>query len=115
MKRLSFLFCSFGLLLHTVVFSQNKTASPTPKDPFNTDAFSGLQFRNIGPAITSGRVVDIVVNPKNKSEYYVAAASGGVWKTVNSGTSYFPVFDGEASFSIACVSIDPILILQIPM
>ncbi|MBK9477810.1 MAG: glycosyl hydrolase [Bacteroidetes bacterium] len=89
-------------------FAQTKTsAAPATTERMSADAFSGLQFRNIGPAITSGRVVDIAVNPKNKSEYYVAAASGGVWKTVNSGTSYLPVFDGEASFSIACISIDP--------
>ena len=79
----------------------------TPVDPVNADIFSGLEFRSIGPAITSGRVVDIAVNPKNHSEYYVAAASGGVWKTVNSGISYNPIFENEGSFSIGCVTIDP--------
>jgi len=42
-----------------------------------------VNFRMIGPATTSGRIVDIAVNPLNKSEYYIAAAYGGVWKTTN--------------------------------
>ncbi|HRH02332.1 MAG TPA: glycosyl hydrolase [Bacteroidia bacterium] len=108
MKLKNLLFTTVLFFAGYSSFAQTKpSATPATTERMNADAFSGLQFRNIGPAITSGRVVDIVVNPKNKSEYYVAAASGGVWKTVNSGTSYFPVFDGEASFSIACISIDP--------
>lgn len=68
---------------------------------------SGLKFRNIGPALTSGRIADIAVNPDNFNEYYVAVASGGVWKTTNHGVSYQPIFDGEASYSIGCITIDP--------
>ncbi len=101
---------SIALLLsfNMLALAQPKPAVNTaPKDPLNAEVFSALQFRSIGPAITSGRVVDLAVNPKNHSEYYIAAASGGVWKTVNSGISYFPVFDKEASFSISCVVIDP--------
>ena len=47
-----------------------------------------VNFRMIGPATTSGRIVDIAVNPLNKAEYYIAAAYGGVWKTTNGGTTY---------------------------
>ncbi len=68
---------------------------------------SGLSFRNVGPALTSGRVADIAVNPADPNEYYVAVASGGVWKTINHGTTYTPIFDGESSYSIGCVTIDP--------
>lgn len=68
---------------------------------------SGLVFRNIGPALTSGRIADFAVNPKNPFEYYVATASGGVWKTVNAGTTYQPIFDSQGSYSIGCVSLDP--------
>ena len=50
------------------------------KAPLDKVSLSGLKFRNIGPAITSGRVADIAVNPTNPSEYYVATASGGVCK-----------------------------------
>lgn len=68
---------------------------------------SGLKFRSIGPALTSGRIADIAVNPNNFNEYYVAVASGGVWKTKNHGVTYEPIFDSEGSYSIGCVVIDP--------
>ncbi len=72
-----------------------------------TSTFNGLKFRNIGPALVSGRIVDLAVNPKNTSEYYIATANSGIWKTNNSGTTFIPLFDGEASFSMGCVTIDP--------
>jgi len=68
---------------------------------------SGLQFRSVGPAITSGRIADIAVHPDNRSVYFVATASGGVWKTENAGTTYEPLFDAQGSYSIGCISIDP--------
>ena len=77
------------------------------KPGMNADTFSGLKFRLIGPAVASGRVMSIAVNPKNKVEYYVGVASGGVWKTVNDGTTWTPVFDGEGSYSIGWVALDP--------
>ena len=69
-------------------------------------AFAGLRFRSIGPALTSGRVSDIAVHPRDRKIWYVAAASGGLWKTVNAGHSWTAIFDGEASYSIANVVID---------
>jgi len=73
----------------------------------NEDTFSGLKFRNIGPAMTSGRIADIAINPNNENVWYVAVGSGGVWKTMNSGTTWKPIFDKQNSFSIGCVTIDP--------
>ncbi len=70
-------------------------------------SLSGMKFRSIGPALTSGRIADIAVNPSDYSEYYVAVASGGVWKTNNHGINYTPIFDSQGSYSIGCVSIDP--------
>ncbi len=66
-----------------------------------------FRLRSIGPAVTSGRVVGFAVDPKNHAKYYVAVASGGVWKTINNGTTWQPVFDGEASYSIGCITMDP--------
>ncbi len=77
------------------------------KDPWQAETFTGIKFRSIGPALTSGRIVDLAVNQKNTSEYYIAAGSGGVWKTINSGTTYQSIFDNEGSYSIGCVIIDP--------
>jgi photosystem II stability/assembly factor-like uncharacterized protein len=76
------------------------------KDPLAT-AVGGLSFRVIGPALTSGRVVDFAVDPHNPNHYYVAAACGGVWKTTNAGTTWTPVFDKEGSYSIGVVVLDP--------
>jgi photosystem II stability/assembly factor-like uncharacterized protein len=78
-----------------------------PKDPFSADTFEGLALRGLGPALTSGRVIDIAVDPKRPATWFVAAASGGVWRTTNAGTTWTPVFDGEGSYSIGCVTIDP--------
>jgi len=78
-----------------------------PAQSIPTDAFAGLRARSIGPAVTSGRVMTIAVNPNNHAEFYVGAASGGVWKTVNAGASFQPVFDTQGSYSIGWVTIDP--------
>jgi len=66
-----------------------------------------LPFRNLGPAVTSGRVGDIAIDPRQADTWYVAVASGGLWKTQNGGTTWTPLFDKEPSFSIGCVTIDP--------
>lgn len=69
--------------------------------------FSGLRLRLIGPAMISGRVIGFAVDPTNRSRYYVAAASGGVWQTTNNGTSWTPVFDSQGSYSIGAIALDP--------
>src|SRR5689334_22678230 len=82
-------------------------ASPTPRDPMSTPTFNGLRFRSIGPAFTSGRVIGFAVDPTNPARYYAAVASGGVWKTINAGITWTPVFDREGSYSIGCITLDP--------
>jgi photosystem II stability/assembly factor-like uncharacterized protein len=78
-----------------------------PADPMSSPTFAGLRFRLVGPAFTSGRVVSIAVDPTDRSRYYVAAASGGVWKTTNAGTTWTPIFDNEGSYSIGTITLDP--------
>ena len=70
-------------------------------------AANGLKLRNIGPAVMGGRIADIAVNPHNKSNWFIAVGSGGVWKTDNSGITWKPVFDNESSYSIGTITIDP--------
>ena len=68
---------------------------------------SALKWRSIGPAVTSGRIADLAVDPSNTDRWVVASASGGVWLTENHGLTFEPVFDGEGSYSIGCVTLDP--------
>jgi photosystem II stability/assembly factor-like uncharacterized protein len=86
---------------------KDKDKDEEKKGGMTAETFSGLKFRSLGPAVASGRVMSIAVNPKDKFEYYVGVASGGVWKTVNDGTTWTPVFDKEASYSIGWVTLDP--------
>ena len=69
--------------------------------------FKGLEFRNIGPALTSGRIADIAIHPNDENVWYVAVGSGGVWKTTNAGVTWKPIFDSQPTYSIGCVTIDP--------
>jgi photosystem II stability/assembly factor-like uncharacterized protein len=70
-------------------------------------SFKGLELRNIGPALMSGRISDIAIHPDDPSAWYVAVGSGGVWKTANAGTTWQPIFDGESVYSTGCIAIDP--------
>ncbi len=74
---------------------------------YGEKTFAGLELRPIGPAMISGRIVDLAVDPKDPRVWYLATASGGVWKTTNAGTTFTPIFDDQASYSTGCVTIDP--------
>ncbi|HJW32750.1 MAG TPA: hypothetical protein VJ505_05210 [Holophagaceae bacterium] len=78
-----------------------------PPVVLDADALAGLQARNIGPAIMSGRISAIDgVMEKGRLTLYVGAASGGIWKSMNSGTTWKPVFDKYAQ-SIGAIKVDP--------
>jgi photosystem II stability/assembly factor-like uncharacterized protein len=70
-------------------------------------AAGGLTLRSIGPAVMGGRIADIEVHPHDRSIWYVAVGSGGVWKTTNAGTTFTPIFDAQPSYSIGEITIDP--------
>ncbi|MFY0686220.1 MAG: glycosyl hydrolase [Cyclobacteriaceae bacterium] len=70
-------------------------------------AAGGLKMREIGPATMGGRIADIAIHPDQPSTWYVAVGSGNLWKTTNRGTTWQPIFDGEQSYSIGAVTIDP--------
>ncbi|MDO6595593.1 glycosyl hydrolase [Oceanihabitans sp. 2_MG-2023] len=65
-----------------------------------------VSFKNIGPTIMSGRVVDLAVNPKNTIEFYVAYASGGLWYTKNNGSTFVPVLDTSQTQNIGDIAVD---------
>ena len=96
------------VLIATASFAQrNKNKKEKQPQPLEEIKISGLKWRGVGPALTSGRISDIAVNPNNFHEYYVAVSSGGVWKTQNAGLTYTPIFDEQGSYSIGCVTMDP--------
>ncbi len=101
------------LLLAAFLFSfppveakkENKKAPV--KDTLDSSVFSGLKWRSIGPAFASGRIADFAVNPENPAVYFVATASGHIWKTENNGTTFKPVFDHYGAYAIGCLAMDP--------
>lgn len=110
-----------GNKLFIIIFSlsligagQNVYAQKKDKDTKTQQAIAQadpnlniFKFRSIGPAMISGRIIDLAVNPDNHIEYFVAVASGGVWKTTDGGISFDPVFDGQKPYSIGCVTYAP--------
>ena len=76
-------------------------------DRLTAAVFDGFPLRSIGPTLTTGRVADFDVDPKNPSVYWVATAAGGLWKSTNKGIDFTPVFDRGGSFNLCCVKVDP--------
>ena len=107
---------SFCLLLTMSLYSTAQI-KPTPaserlssfeqrKKLLESSTINGTSFRNIGPSVMSGRVVDIAVNPEDPTNFYVAYATGGLWHTINNGQSFTPVFDSEAIITIGAVAVN---------
>nr|MBP9096200.1 glycosyl hydrolase [Ignavibacteria bacterium] len=104
--------------LFNPVYSQEKSpVNPTSaKERLETFSYKkqmqensilkNIEFTNIGPSIMSGRVVDVEVSPSDPTIFYVAYASGGLWKTVNNGMSFTPLFDNEAVITIGDIAVD---------
>jgi photosystem II stability/assembly factor-like uncharacterized protein len=92
----------FVPFLVCLALSATLVAAPQTDDPFRA-----LEFRSIGPALMGGRVDDVAVVESDPLTYYVATASGGIWKTVNAGTTFAPVFDRYETSSIGDVTVSP--------
>lgn len=67
---------------------------------------ANVPFKSIGPTVFSGRVADLEVNPNDPTEFYVAYASGGLWKTTNNGHTFTPLFDNEMVMTIGDIAVD---------
>ncbi len=101
------IFLVFLLPITLAAHSPAVASTQSGTSQLKAETFKGLALRGIGPALMSGRIADIAVHPRDRSTWYVAVGSGGVWKTTNGGTTWTPIFDGESSYSVGCVAIDP--------
>ncbi|HVZ21750.1 MAG TPA: hypothetical protein VG871_11840, partial [Vicinamibacterales bacterium] len=95
------------LLLGILALAAGATLAAQSAGTVTADTFSGLTLRSVGPYLTSGRIQDVDIDPKNPDVWYVASASGGLWKTENRGNTFTPVFDQGGSYSLGTVTIDP--------
>ncbi len=114
------------MLVASVLPAQKKNAAklpdaPEPKPTSAAERMAGLEkrkqaearslvsnigFRNVGPTIMSGRVVDLDVNPNDPTHFYVAYASGGLFFTDNNGITFRPVFENEEAITIGDIAVD---------
>jgi photosystem II stability/assembly factor-like uncharacterized protein len=110
-KILSFLFISSFF----ISFAQNPAATAASEmenslgkmeQMASSSPFKNLAFKNIGPTVMSGRVVDVDVNPADPTEMLVAYASGGLWYSNNNGTSFTPIMDNAATINLGDIAVD---------
>jgi photosystem II stability/assembly factor-like uncharacterized protein len=106
MKRLVVVLCLALVAAAPALAAPARSAGKSTESRVNAGAFAGLKFRELGPALMSGRISDLAVHPKDKSTWFVAASYGGMWKTTNAGTTWTPL-TGFGTSSMGCVTIDP--------
>jgi photosystem II stability/assembly factor-like uncharacterized protein len=100
-------FVAVGLLAAQDSKAPTKDGQAKTEGDKKSHPMANLRLRGIGPALLSGRISSLAVHPDDRSKYFAAVASGGVWKTDNAGVTWRPVFDNEGSYSIGCVVLDP--------
>src|SRR5258708_17618171 len=109
MPNLSMGRCAAG----AVALAMAGSATAQPPQPaasvkVDSETISGLGARNIGSAAMSGRIAAVdAVWEGQRLTVYAGAASGGVWKSVNGGTTFKPVFDKQPVQSIGAITVDP--------
>jgi photosystem II stability/assembly factor-like uncharacterized protein len=96
-----------SLLPATLVCAGLAFAQSASAPRLTPELFHEIQMRNISGTFTSGRIADVAVDPHNRDIWYVATASGGLWKTTNRGITFNPIFDNGGSYSLGCVTVDP--------
>ena len=97
-----------------ICYSQNpSTSSSTVENALQqkealmqNSLVKNIAFSNIGPTVMSGRVTDLAVNPENPTEFYVAYASGGLWHTINNGTTFTPILDNSNTQNVGDIAVD---------
>jgi hypothetical protein len=95
------------LLLSLLALPSAAQAQDEEGTEITSSLVSSLKMRNIGSAPMSGRILEVAVDPVRSSTWYIAVASGGVWKTENAGVTWRPIFDSYGSYSVGTVAVDP--------
>lgn len=114
MKKILFLVLSVSFLL---LAQEKNSVNYTPagerskafeiREKLNENSVvKNVNFRNVGPTVMSGRVVDLDVNEADPTVFYVAYASGGMWKTTNNGITFSPVFDNQPVMTLGDIAVD---------
>ena len=111
MRNLTFAFLAFLTIssyaqIKPTAASERLKSIDQKKALLKSSLINQNSFKNIGPNIMSGRVVDIDANPSDPTEFYIAYASGGVWYTNNNGQSFTSIFDSENSLTIGDIAIN---------
>lgn len=99
MRRLNTIICAILAACAAAAFVGAPLAAQSP--------FDGLKARSVGPAVLGGRIQDVEVDPRDNAIIYIGAAAGGIWKTVNHGTTWTPIFEGQPDNSFGDLAIFP--------
>ncbi len=95
-----------ALSLALICFGYESAAQTEPSDPVSA-AMANLTWRSIGPANMGGRIADVEGVPGNANVVYVASGSGGIFKTVNGGIAWTPIFDRQNTISVGDIALEP--------
>ena len=98
---------TLGKVLVALLVATSSLYAQSGSDRLSMEVFRGLEFRSIGPGLTTGRVSDLEVDPNNSNLWYLTVGSSGLWKTVNRGNTWTPIFDEYPSYSLGAVVVDP--------
>lgn len=82
-------------------------AGPLAAQTPDSATLASLRWRSIGPVNMAGRITDVEGDPKNPKIFYVTGATGGVWKTINAGTTFIPLWERQPVSSIGDIAIAP--------
>src|ERR1700704_4181862 len=96
----------FALILVSASSVRGADPSPAPSAAIDQKLFGGMKWRQVGP-FRGGRALAIEGVPGEPNTYYFGAVAGGVWKTIDGGANWFPIFDKESISSIGAIAVAP--------
>src|SRR5262245_15600395 len=100
-----FRFAASAALVLSLALVTTRTQPLPAEGSATAGPFDDLHFRNIGPAAAGGRIHDIQIDPKNPAILYVAAATGGIWKSANKGVTWKPIFENQPDNTFGALAI----------